>query len=70
MAKVEGECVAIITDGITLKAISLLHVGDAGLQTALSLKAKSLLVNTNPLVQNPHLACIVVELVKETLNLP
>ncbi len=70
MAKVEGERVAIVTDGITLKAIPLLLVGDAELQTAPSLKAESLLINTNPLPRNLHLGCILVELVEEMLDLP
>jgi hypothetical protein len=70
MAEEEGEGVAIITDGITLKAISLLLVGDTELDSTSSLKAKRLLVDADPLHWYPHLCYIVVKLVKETLHLP
>jgi hypothetical protein len=49
MAEEEGEGVAIVPDGITLKAISLLLVGDMELDSALSLKAEHLLVDADPL---------------------
>jgi hypothetical protein len=70
MAEEEGEGVAIVADGITLKAISLLLVGDTELDSAPSLKTEHLLVDADPLPRYPFLCCVVVKLVKETLHLP
>ncbi len=69
MMEVEGEGVAIVTDSITLKAITLLLVQDTKFDLAPSLKSKHLLINTQLLTWNPHLCCIVVQLVKEMLHL-
>jgi len=70
MSEVERKRVAVVTDGITLEPVALLLVRDKELDPAPSLKAKRLFVNAKPLPRNPHLCCIFVELVKETLHLP
>jgi hypothetical protein len=70
MTEVEGEGVAIVADSITLKAITLLLVRDMKFDPAPSLKSKRLLINTQPLTWNPHLCCVVIQLVKEMLHLP
>ena len=64
MPEVERERVAVVTDGITLEPVTLLLVQDTELDPALSLKAKCLFVNAEPLPRNPHLCCVFVELVK------
>ena len=64
MLEVERERVAIVTEDITLEPITLLLVQDTELDPAPTLKAKHLLINAEPLPRNPHLCCVVVELVK------
>jgi hypothetical protein len=70
MTKVEQECVAVITDSITLEPVALLLVRDPQLQPTPSLKSQSLLINAQPLTWNPHLQRIVVELIQQMLDLP
>jgi hypothetical protein len=65
MLEEEQERLAVVTDGITLEPVTLILVRDTELDPASSLKAKCLFVNAEP-----HLCCVFVELVKETLHLP
>ena len=63
MSEVEGESVAIITQGIALKPVTLLLVQNAQLDSATTLETKSLLVNAYPLPWDSHPPCVLVELV-------
>ena len=63
MTEVECTCVAIIANGITLEAVTLLFVRDPELEPAPSLESESLLVNAQPLPGNLHLASIFIQLI-------
>ena len=70
MTEVELERVAIVADGITLEPGTLLFVRDPELGPGPSLEAKSLLIDAQPLPRNPHLASVLIQLVKEMLHFP
>jgi hypothetical protein len=58
--EVEGESVAIITQGIALKSVTLLLVWNAQLDSATTLEPKRLLVDAQALPWDPHPPCFLV----------
>jgi len=70
MTEEKGERVAIVAHDIALETVTLMFVRDPELEPTPSLKAESLLVGTQPLSGNPHLASVVVQLVEEMLHFP
>ena len=60
MSVVEGESVAIITQGIALKPVTLFIVRNGQLVCATTLETERLLVNTYPLTWDPHPPCVLV----------